>query len=83
MSGRGLLKRWYSILALLGRIAGMGALCVAAVYVSASAFAPAVSSGRWEFVFIAIAGLGLVLGACVAVYDRAKDRSRVERDGSK
>jgi CBS-domain-containing membrane protein len=61
------------------RIACIGVVCIALICVAQSAFAPAVSSGRWEFVFIAIAGIGLLLGVCARAYEFARRRKRAVR----
>jgi len=61
------LNRWrFRRLALLACIA---LFCVFAVYVAQAAFAPVVSAGRWELLFIAIAGLGFVLAVCRRIFD--------------
>jgi hypothetical protein len=50
-------------LALLARIAVIALFCAFAVYLTASAFVPSMATGGWDYLFIAFAVLGLVLGA--------------------
>jgi len=61
------------------RIACIGLVCIVLICVAQSAFAPAVSSGRWEFVFIAVAGIGLLLAVCARAYELASSRKRAAR----
>ncbi|MGA8049256.1 MAG: hypothetical protein WCA09_03650 [Burkholderiales bacterium] len=61
------------------RVACIGVICIALICVAQSAFAPAVSSGRWEFVFIAVAGIGLLLGVCRRAYEFVSSRKRADR----
>ena len=60
-------------MALLARIAGLGALCGVVVYVTDSAFVPSMGTGGWDFLYIGFAFLGLALGAGAALY-RGKDK---------
>lgn len=60
--------RRFRRLALLG---GIALFCVFAVYVAQAAFAPVVSAGRWEMLFISLAGLGFVLAVCRRIFDLA------------
>ena len=53
-------------------LACIALFCVFAVYVAQAAFAPVVSAGRWELLFIAIAGLGFVLAVCRRIFDLSR-----------
>jgi len=67
------------MLALIARIAGIAAFCSAAVYLTSAAFVPAMGTGRWDFVFGAIALGGLSIGAAAALADFLRKRRDTDR----
>ena len=70
------------LLSLVARIAGIGAFCTGAVYLTSAAFVPSMATGAWEFLFISFAGVGLALGVYVAIHNVIGKRTgRSEGDG--
>jgi hypothetical protein len=53
----------------LALLACIALFCLFAVYVAQAAFAPVVAAGRWELLFIAIAGLGFALAVCRRIFE--------------
>ena len=58
------------------RLAGLGAFCAFLVYLAGAAFVPAMETAGWDFLFISLAGLGLVAGAFPALRELFRKATR-------